>query len=65
MFFWNQSMLHEFRGYGLSKCWMIPVVQGYVKGFKFKIKDESYFYTLIARRSKFQSGTRYTSRGAD
>lgn len=36
MFFWNEDMLREFRGYGISKRWMVPVVQGFVKGFKFK-----------------------------
>ena len=56
-------MLQEFRGYGISKNWMIPVVQGFVKGFKFKTNDSIYHYTLISRRSKFQSGTRYISRG--
>lgn len=34
MFFWNENMLKELRGYGINKCWMIPVVQGFVKGFR-------------------------------
>lgn len=27
-------MLNEFREYGISKTWMIPIIQGYVKGFR-------------------------------
>ena len=56
-------MLSEFRGYGINNCWMIPVVQGFVKGFRAETLYIPYEYTLIARRSKYQSGTRFVSRG--
>jgi hypothetical protein len=44
---------------------MIPIVQGYVKGFRAETTYIPYEYTMVTRRSKYQSGTRFISRGAD
>ena len=65
MFFWNQAMLTELKAYDVSSCWMIPVVQGFIRGFKAETLYFPYDYTLISRRSKYQSGTRFTSRGVN
>lgn len=58
-------MLSEFKNYKISQTWMVPIIQGYVKGFRAETLYVPYEYTLISRRSKYQSGTRFSSRGVN
>jgi hypothetical protein len=53
------------KSYDINRCWTIPIIQGFVKGFRIQTLNIPYEYVLIARRSKYQSGTRFSSRGVN
>ncbi|KAJ1653278.1 Phosphoinositide phosphatase sac1 [Dispira simplex] len=67
-FYWNaylQSAMAQSATTEVAHRFMLPVIQGYVSVTPCRVKDHTFSYMLISRRSRFRVGTRYFSRGAD
>ncbi|KIX96091.1 uncharacterized protein Z520_08346 [Fonsecaea multimorphosa CBS 102226] len=74
-FFWNrfvQTDLIDFRLGGLrgqqqpgADPYILPVITGMLRITPAKVKNTSFTFALITRRSRFRGGTRYFSRGID
>jgi hypothetical protein len=64
-YFWNSHMMKPLTDAGVSGGWRTPVVQGYFTCFQSVLGNSEITYTLISRRSKYKSGTRFYARGLD
>ncbi|OZJ01528.1 hypothetical protein BZG36_05488, partial [Bifiguratus adelaidae] len=70
-FFWNRFMCRKLidgnnliEGHDYSD-FILPVVQGFMDSFHFRIHGQELQLTLMSRRSRHRAGTRYFSRGID
>ena len=68
MFWWNSHLVSDFKQD--SKCfqWVVPIINGFVGTtgsckVQYAPDDENVEMLLIARRSKFHQGCRFTARG--
>lgn len=62
-FLWNGDLL-LFKNVFKHKDWLVPMIHGFVEGFRIDgFQDLKFEYTLISRRSRFSTGARYLKRG--
>ncbi|KAK9459294.1 SacI homology domain-containing protein [Lipomyces oligophaga] len=68
-FFWNkfvqQPLIELSSMNGSANEFILPVIFGYVKIETASLKNSSFQFGLISRRSRYRAGTRYFSRGID
>lgn len=70
-FFWNRHLQERFIQHTQQhpdedlSAFIMPVMFGFLGVKLVSIKNRSFIYALIARRSRFRAGTRYFSRGID
>ncbi|KAK9469434.1 SacI homology domain-containing protein [Lipomyces arxii] len=69
-FFWNKYAQSELIRYSTNvssdiDSFILPVIFGYVNLSKVTIKNSTFTFGLVSRRSRFRAGTRYFSRGID
>eukprot|EP00960_Hanusia_phi_P060916 764668-Hanusia_phi.AAC.3 len=69
-FIWNINILSRLNWWDTPKCFksgsiLVPVVCGFCKIVRTKVKSQSCLFALISRRSRFRSGVRFFSRGVD
>jgi hypothetical protein len=68
-FFWNQNLCSRLMDpsldYRIVSRFILPVICGFVRSFDYLLKESTFRFTVISRRSRLRAGTRYHSRGVD
>jgi len=64
-FVWNHHLIKILAVQPELSRFVLPVIQGFISIKKCSIKQSSFDFALISRRSCFRAGTRYYMRGVD